>query len=167
VCFFSTFLQFETKFHVNALFVIRDLRHTSKHTFSQPQLTTDWLHWTSWNLSHTVTKVQRAAFHIEDSCPSVGSYSAAAFTVVFITPRIWNLDPLHNRSKVWSYLIIQQWEAGSQTKELTAECRQWHNEQFCHHPTGLYRMGQKPLDDLNLAPCRHLCRWCSETHIAG
>jgi len=29
-------LQFETKFHVNALLVIRDLRHTLKHTFSQP-----------------------------------------------------------------------------------------------------------------------------------
>ena len=50
---------------------------------------------------------------------------------------IWNLDPLHNRSKVWRYLITQQWEAGSQSKELTAECRQWHNDQFCHHPTGL------------------------------
>ena len=24
-----------------------------------------------------------------------------------------------------------------------------------------YRVGQKPLDDLNLAPCRHLCRWRS------
>jgi len=24
-------LQFETKYHVNALFVIHDLRHTSKH----------------------------------------------------------------------------------------------------------------------------------------
>jgi len=30
------FLQFETKFHINALFVIHDLQHTSKHTFSQP-----------------------------------------------------------------------------------------------------------------------------------
>jgi len=29
-------LQVETKFHVNALFVIHDLRHTLKHTFSQP-----------------------------------------------------------------------------------------------------------------------------------
>jgi len=27
-------------------------------------------------------------------------------------------------------------------------------------------VGQKQLDDLNLAPCRHLCRWCGETHIA-
>jgi len=36
VCFFSTFLHFETKFHVNALFVIHDLRQTLKHTFSQP-----------------------------------------------------------------------------------------------------------------------------------
>jgi hypothetical protein len=26
------------------------------------------------------------------------------------------------------------------------------------------RVGQKQLDDLNLAPCRHLCRWRSETH---
>jgi hypothetical protein len=26
---------------------------------------------------------------------------------------------------------------------------------------------QKQLDDLNLAPCRHLCRWRGETHIAG
>jgi len=34
--FFSTFSQFETKFHVNALFVIHDLRHTWIHTFSQP-----------------------------------------------------------------------------------------------------------------------------------
>ena len=25
-------------------------------------------------------------------------------------------------------------------------------------------MGQKQLDDLNLAPCRHLCRWRGETH---
>jgi len=29
-----------------------------------------------------------------------------------------------------------------------------------------YRVGQKQLDDLNLAPCRHLCRWRGETHIA-
>jgi len=29
-------LQFETKFHVNALFVIHDLWHTLKHTSSQP-----------------------------------------------------------------------------------------------------------------------------------
>jgi len=34
-------------------------------------------------LSHTVTKVQRTASHIEDPCLSVGSHSAAAFTVVF------------------------------------------------------------------------------------
>ena len=81
--FFSTFLQFETKFHVNALFVIHDLQHTLKHSFSQLQLTTAWLHLTSWNLSHTVTKVQRAASHIEDPCLSVGSHSAAAFTVLF------------------------------------------------------------------------------------
>ena len=32
---------------------------------------------------------------------------------------------------------------------------------------GTYRVGQKQLDDLNLAPCRHLCRWHGETHIAG
>ena len=32
---------------------------------------------------------------------------------------------------------------------------------------GMYRVGQKQLDDLNLAPCRHLCRWRSETHIVG
>ena len=25
-------------------------------------------------------------------------------------------------------------------------------------------MGQKQLDDLHLAPCRHLCRWRGETH---
>ena len=36
---------------------------------------------------------------------------------------IWNLDPLRNRSKVWRYLRTQQWEARSQNKELTAECR--------------------------------------------
>jgi len=30
-----------------------------------------------------------------------------------------------------------------------------------------YRVGQKQLDDLHLAPCRHLCRWCGETHITG
>ena len=34
-------------------------------------------------MSHSVTKVRRAASHIEDSCLSVGSHSAAAFTVVF------------------------------------------------------------------------------------
>jgi len=28
-------------------------------------------------------------------------------------------------------------------------------------------VGQKQLDDLHLAPCRHLCRWCGETHITG
>jgi len=79
-------LQFETKFHVNALFVIHDLQLTLKHTFSQLSLTTDWLHrtsWTSWNLSHTVTKVRHAASHIEDPCLSIGSHSAAAFTIVF------------------------------------------------------------------------------------
>jgi len=32
---------------------------------------------------------------------------------------------------------------------------------------GSTTVGQKPLEDLNLAPCRHLCRWRSETHIAG
>jgi len=26
---------------------------------------------------------------------------------------------------------------------------------------------QKQLDDLHLAPCRHLCRWRGQTHIAG
>jgi len=31
----------------------------------------------------------------------------------------------------------------------------------------LYRVGQKQLDDLHLAPCQHLCRWRGETHIAG
>jgi len=31
----------------------------------------------------------------------------------------------------------------------------------------LYRVEQKQLDDLNLAPCRHLCRWRGETHIDG
>ena len=31
----------------------------------------------------------------------------------------------------------------------------------------IYRMGKKQLDDFNLAPCRHLCRWRGETHIAG
>jgi hypothetical protein len=30
-----------------------------------------------------------------------------------------------------------------------------------------YRVGQKQLDDLNSAPCQHLCRWRDETHIAG
>jgi hypothetical protein len=30
-----------------------------------------------------------------------------------------------------------------------------------------YRVGQNQLDDLNLAPCRHLCSWRSETHITG
>jgi hypothetical protein len=34
-------------------------------------------------LSHAVTKVRRAASLIEDPCLSVGSHSAAAFTVVF------------------------------------------------------------------------------------
>jgi len=34
-------------------------------------------------LSHTVTTVRRAASRIEDPCLSVGSHSAAAFTVVF------------------------------------------------------------------------------------
>jgi hypothetical protein len=29
----------------------------------------------------------------------------------------------------------------------------------------LYRVGKNQLDNLNLAPCRHLCRWRSETHI--
>jgi len=29
-------LQFETKVHVNAWFVIHDLRHTLNHIFSQP-----------------------------------------------------------------------------------------------------------------------------------
>jgi len=28
-------------------------------------------------------------------------------------------------------------------------------------------MGQKQLDDLNLAPCQHLCRWRGETHVTG
>jgi len=28
-------------------------------------------------------------------------------------------------------------------------------------------VGQEQLDDLNLTPCRHLCRWRGETHIAG
>jgi len=28
-------------------------------------------------------------------------------------------------------------------------------------------VGQKQLDDLHLAQCRHLCRWCNETHVAG
>jgi len=31
----------------------------------------------------------------------------------------------------------------------------------------IYRFGQNQLDDLNLAPCRHLCRWRGETRIAG
>jgi hypothetical protein len=31
----------------------------------------------------------------------------------------------------------------------------------------IYRFGQNQLHDLNLAPCRHLCSWRSETHIAG
>ena len=31
----------------------------------------------------------------------------------------------------------------------------------------IYRVEQKQLDDLNLAPCRHLCRWRGVTHIAG
>ena len=31
----------------------------------------------------------------------------------------------------------------------------------------IYRARQKQLDDLNLAPCRHLCRWRGEIHIAG
>jgi len=34
-------------------------------------------------LSHTVTKVRRAALLIEDPCLSFGSHSAAAFTVPF------------------------------------------------------------------------------------
>jgi len=34
-------------------------------------------------LSHTVTKVRRATSRVEDPCLSVGSHSAAAFTVVF------------------------------------------------------------------------------------
>jgi hypothetical protein len=32
---------------------------------------------------------------------------------------------------------------------------------------GSARVGQNQLDDLNLVPRRHLCRWRSETHIAG
>jgi len=83
MCFFSKFLQFETKFHVNALFVIHDLRHILKRTFSQPWLTTDWLNRTCWNLSHIVTKVRRAASRVEDPCFSFGSHSAEAFTVLF------------------------------------------------------------------------------------
>jgi len=34
-------------------------------------------------LSHAVTKVQPAAFRIEDPCLSVGSHSAVAFTIAF------------------------------------------------------------------------------------
>ena len=30
-----------------------------------------------------------------------------------------------------------------------------------------HRVGQKQLDDLNLATCRHLYRWRGKTHIAG
>ena len=84
MCFFSSLLQFETKFHVNALFVIHDLWQTLKHTFSQPHLTTDWLHQTSWNLSQTVTEVWHATSHFEDPCLSVGSHSAAAASLYFL-----------------------------------------------------------------------------------
>jgi hypothetical protein len=31
----------------------------------------------------------------------------------------------------------------------------------------MYKLGQKQLDDLHLAPCRHLCRWRGDTHITG
>ena len=45
------------------------------------------------------------------------------------------------------------------------------NKTMCTIITGgknsFYRVGQKQLDDLNLAPCRQLCRWRGETHIAG
>jgi len=34
-------------------------------------------------VTHCFTKVQRAASHIEDPCLSIGSHSAAAFTVFF------------------------------------------------------------------------------------
>jgi hypothetical protein len=38
---------------------------------------------TAPNKLHTVTEVRHAASHIEDPCLSIGSHSAAAFTVVF------------------------------------------------------------------------------------
>jgi hypothetical protein len=42
----------------------------------------------------------------------------------------------------------------------------------CHRPRSItiihnLLVGQNQLDDLNLAPCQHLCRLRSETHIAG
>jgi hypothetical protein len=40
-------------------------------------------------------------------------------------------------------------------------CRKDH--QRTTHSTS-YRVGQKQIDDLNLAPCRHLCRWRGKTH---
>jgi hypothetical protein len=49
---------------------------------------------------------------------------------------------------------------------LSVEHRAFAVETFFKN-NGSAKLGQNQLDNLNLAPCRHLCRWCSETHIAG
>ena len=60
------------------------------------------------NLSHAVTMVRRAASRIEAPCLSVGSHSAAAFTVVFDHTSYLSQRVNYLSSSAYTYILYRK-----------------------------------------------------------